>query len=119
MPAFKPHIRKIIDKVLVLKAIDRARLFIKPSDLADGIARLTLSEYWPPAGGSREKNTDVVKKSALWRNTTASVCMRCSGRSDVALDKKGPADAPLSRWQTWERSWQTRCVCGGLWSSSM
>ncbi|KAI0748585.1 hypothetical protein C8Q80DRAFT_1103764 [Daedaleopsis nitida] len=120
VPALVPHIRKVVDKVSSSKAVDRARLFIKPADLSDGITRLALSEpAGTPAHGLRDKNVDVVKKNALWRNKPASVCVRCGGRSDVALERRGGAEGPLSRWQTWEKSWQMRCVCGGMWSSAM
>ena len=119
MPALKPQIRKAIDKILPSKAVDRARLFIKPTELSDGVARLALSE--PSAGvqsgPAKEKSTDVVKKSALVRNKTASVCVRCGGRSDVAMERKMGPESALSRWQAWEKSWQLRCVCGGLWST--
>ncbi len=109
----------MINKVLTSKAIDRARLFIKPSDLSDGIARLSLSEPAAPSGTLKDKNVDVVKKSALWRNKAASVCTRCGGRSEVAVGVQTGTDKTLSRWQTWEKAWQLRCVCGGLWCSTV
>ena len=80
VPALRPQIRKVVDKVLPSKAIDRARLFIKPTELSDGVARLALSELASAQGGSlKEKNIDVVKKSTLVRNKAASVCVRCGG----------------------------------------
>ncbi|RDX56470.1 hypothetical protein OH76DRAFT_1550926 [Lentinus brumalis] len=117
--SLQPQIRKVINKVLTSKAIDRARLFIKPSDLSDGIARLSLSEPAAPSGTLKDKNVDVVKKSALWRNKAASVCTRCGGRSEVAVGVQTGTDKTLSRWQTWEKAWQLRCVCGGLWCSTV
>ncbi|TBU35719.1 hypothetical protein BD311DRAFT_783359 [Dichomitus squalens] len=121
VPALKLQIRKIVNKIIPSKAIDRARLFIKPTELTDGVARLALSE--PSAGAQsaslREKNTDVVKKSTLVRNKAASVCVRCGGRSDVAMGRKMGMESALSRWQAWEKNWQLRCVCGGLWSSGL
>lgn len=116
VPALQPRVRKVIDEVLTLKAIDRARLFIKPSELTDGIARLSLSEL-APYDALKDKNVDVVKKSSLWQKSVASVCMRCGGRSEVASDVQTGGDKTLSRWQTWEKAWQLRCVCGGLWFS--
>ncbi|KAI1794605.1 hypothetical protein LXA43DRAFT_1114337, partial [Ganoderma leucocontextum] len=119
VPALKPQIRKAVDKVLRSKAIDRARLFIKPIELSDGVARLALSEpsVGTQAGSQKDKNTDVVKKGALARNVNrqASVCVRCGGRSDVPAERKMGMESALGRWQTWEKSWQLRCVCGGLW----
>ncbi len=123
VPALAPHVRKVIDKISKSKAIDRARLFIKPSDLSDGITRLTLSD--PAAGAQltawKDKNVDVVKKIALLQRDkkTASVCVRCGGRSQVPFERKLGTEGSLSRWQTWEKSWQLRCVCGGMWSASM
>ncbi|RPD66418.1 hypothetical protein L226DRAFT_530522 [Lentinus tigrinus ALCF2SS1-7] len=117
VPALQPHIRKVINKVLTSKAIDRARLFIKPSELSDGLARLSLSDSEPAAPDTlKDKNIDVVKKSALGQKKKASVCVRCGGRSEVALDVQ-TMDKTLSRWQTWEKAWQQRCVCGGSWLS--
>ncbi|KAI0807750.1 hypothetical protein C8Q74DRAFT_1379221 [Fomes fomentarius] len=123
VPALAPHVRKVIDKISKSKAIDRARLFIKPSDLSDGITRLTLSD--PAAGAQltawKDKNVDVVKKIALLQRDkkTASVCVRCGGRSQVPSERKLGTEGSLSRWQTWEKSWQLRCVCGGMWSASL
>ena len=114
-----------MDKVLRLKAIDRARLFIKPTELSDGVARLALSEpsvgSHAGPGSQKDKNTDVVKKGALVRlgnQQQASVCVRCGGRSDVPAARKVGMESGLSRWQTWEKSWQLRCVCGGSWVES-
>lgn len=123
VPALKPQIRRAVDKVLRSKSIDRARLFIKPAELSDGVARLALSDLAPdiPASSQKDKNTDVVKKGALVRNENqqpASVCVRCGGRSDVPVERKMGMENALGRWQTWEKSWQLRCVCGGLWAES-
>ncbi|PIL24225.1 hypothetical protein GSI_13978 [Ganoderma sinense ZZ0214-1] len=125
VPALKPQIRKAVDKVLRSKAIDRARLFIKPTELSDGVARLALSESsvsrQAGPGSQKDKNTDVVKKGTLVRHGNQqqpSVCVRCGGRSDVPAERKMGMESALGRWQIWEKSWQLRCVCGGSWVES-
>ncbi|KAH9945890.1 uncharacterized protein BXZ73DRAFT_86136 [Epithele typhae] len=102
VPSLKPHVRSAVDRIVTSKAIDRARLFVKPSDLADGLSRITVSER--PAGPLKDKSMDVVRKGMSWRGVATVLCVRCGGRSDVG---------GMSPWQTWEKGWQMRCVCGG------
>ncbi|KAI0362401.1 hypothetical protein OH77DRAFT_1500103 [Trametes cingulata] len=111
-PSLKPHVRKAIDKILSSKAIDRARLFIKPSDLVDGVTRLSMSEPGPRAKG---KDTDVVNKGLLMPRQPGIVCLRCGGRSEVAMGSVAGTETSV-RWQTWQRAWRWQCVCGGQWA---
>ncbi|KAI0372918.1 hypothetical protein BV20DRAFT_1014123 [Pilatotrama ljubarskyi] len=112
-PSLKPHVRKAIDKILSSKAIDRARLFIKPSDLVDGVNRLSVSEPGPRT--NKGKDIDVVNKGLLLPRRPGIVCLRCGGRSEVAMESVAGTETSI-RWQTWHRTWRWRCVCGGQWA---
>ena len=119
VPALKPHIRKAIDKILGSKAIDRARLFIKPSDLIDGVTRLSVSE--PGLRAGKGKDIDVVNKGLLLPRLPGNVCLRCGGRSEVGMEGAAAVGMGVSaegsvRWQTWQKIWKWRCVCGGQWA---
>ncbi|KAI0333503.1 hypothetical protein GY45DRAFT_1319460 [Cubamyces sp. BRFM 1775] len=119
VPALKPHIRKAIDKILGSKAIDRARLFIKPSDLVDGVTKLSVSE--PGLRAGKGKDIDVVNKGLLMPRLPGNVCLRCGGRSEVGMESGAPAGMGAGvegsvRWQTWQKIWKWRCVCGGQWA---
>ena len=94
---------------------DRARLFVKPADLSDGLARMVLAGGGAP--GPKDANTDVVRRGAQWHRPDSGVCVRCGGRSDVVAERKSGFEPALNRWQAWEKGWQMRCVCGGLWAS--
>ncbi|KAI9057915.1 hypothetical protein FKP32DRAFT_1582820 [Trametes sanguinea] len=112
-PAFKPHVRKAIDKILASKVIDRARLFIKPSDLVDGVTRLSPTDLSPRI--TKGKDIDVVNKGLLMPRQPGNVCLRCGGRSEVGMESAGPAQGSV-RWQIWQRMWRWKCVCGGQWA---
>ena len=116
-PALRPHLRRSIDRIVASKAIDRARLFVKPADLSDGLARLALADR---QGVLRpDPKLDVVRKGLLWRQPNSGLCTRCGGRSDVIAERKAGYEAQLSRWQVYEKGWQQRCVCGGLWATTL
>ncbi|KAI8989685.1 hypothetical protein BD414DRAFT_484925 [Trametes punicea] len=112
-PPLKSHVRKAIDKILGSKAIDRARLFIKPSDLIDGVARVSVTE--PAPRTNKGKDVDVVNKGLLVPRQPGNVCLRCGGRSEFAIESAAGAQNSL-RWQTWQRTWRLKCVCGGQWA---
>ncbi|KAI0636718.1 hypothetical protein C8Q77DRAFT_1051073 [Trametes polyzona] len=116
VPALKAHVHKAIGKILNSKAIDRARLFIKPSDLVDGVTQLSIAE--PGARTLKGKDVDVVSKGLLLPRQPGIVCLRCGGRSEVALENGAAATEGSVRWQFWQRAWRWRCVCGGQWVHS-
>ncbi|KII88403.1 hypothetical protein PLICRDRAFT_41563 [Plicaturopsis crispa FD-325 SS-3] len=108
-PAMGAHLRAALEKVTVSPVINKPRLFVKPSDLVDGVAAMTLDS---PKGGDR----DVVTHALLTNRGPALVCVRCAGKSQIGSDVSIAGHISL-RWRTWERIWTTRCVCGGLWTS--
>ena len=109
--------RKTIDRIVASKAIDRARLFVKPAELTDGLSRLALTDRQVGGPFRTDAKMDVVRKGLQWHRPDVAVCVRCGGRSDVVSERKLGFEIALSRWQTWEKTWQLRCVCGGLWAS--
>jgi hypothetical protein len=83
---------------------------VKPSDLADGISRMSLA-----GSASKEKEKDVVSKGLLAQSGMSSFCIRCGGKSEVGGDVRVAGHLSL-RWKSWERVWTIRCTCGGLWA---
>lgn len=112
VPSLKPHVHKAISKILGSKAVDRARLFIKPSDFVDGVSRLSISE--PSSRSNKGKDVDVVSKGLLLPRQPGHVCLRCGGRSEAAVET-GTGSEQSVRWQFWQKAWRWRCVCGGPW----
>ena len=90
--------------------LNKATLFIKPSDLVDGVTRLSI--------GSQRKETerDVVTKGVLSRGPT-DTCLRCGGVTEVVKDSLLQVTTMKlqSRWRTWEKTWTLHCICGGSW----
>ncbi|KAI0819541.1 hypothetical protein BC628DRAFT_1525877 [Trametes gibbosa] len=111
VPSLKAHLRKAIGKILGSKAIDRARLFIKASDLVDGVTQLSISETAPRYKG---KDTDVVSKGLLLPRQPGNICLRCGGRSESIADGGLVSEGSVG-WQYWQKAWRWRCVCGGQW----
>jgi len=92
--------------------LNKATLFIKPFDLVDGVARLSI--------GSQQKETterDVVTKGVPFSRGSTDTCLRCGGVTEVVKDALSQATSMKSppRWRTWERMWMLRCICGGSW----
>ncbi|KAF8892522.1 hypothetical protein BD779DRAFT_1670216 [Infundibulicybe gibba] len=58
-PPLQPHLRKIIQTLNQSQVLHKARLFIKPSDLVDGVSRLTLNNL-------KCKEIDVISKGMLY-----------------------------------------------------
>ncbi|KAH7889366.1 hypothetical protein F5I97DRAFT_1993976, partial [Phlebopus sp. FC_14] len=107
VPAQHGTLKKIIQALYVSTAIDKPRLFIKPFDLVDGFANLSTSDRM-----QKEQDKDVVTKGSLLRRGPGLVCLRCGHRSEIG----GGMNVSL-KWRSWERTWMTRCICGGAWSS--
>ncbi|KAI0082625.1 hypothetical protein K474DRAFT_1654738 [Panus rudis PR-1116 ss-1] len=107
-PALSSHISAIINKILSSKIINRPKLFIKSSDLVDGVVQLSISE--PP----NQQDRDSVTKSRLLRlGNPLLTCVRCGGRSEVGLS---PVRIAAERWSAWENAYMYRCVCAGGWT---
>jgi hypothetical protein len=107
--AMGASLRKAIERLTDASIINKPLLFIKSSDLVDGISRMILVEH-----PNKEKGRDVVSKALLSQRGITSICMRCGSQSEVGGDNV--AGHISLRWRVWERVWTVRCVCGGLWA---
>ncbi|KAF8505026.1 hypothetical protein BU17DRAFT_71546 [Hysterangium stoloniferum] len=109
-----PPMHKLITKACSLvtspHVISKARLFIKPADLVDGISRLNLSAT--KAGQER----DVVSKGILGIPNNMRTCVRCGGKTETMQSRLPPGRETIdySCWAMWKHEWD-RCICGGLW----
>lgn len=106
----RSHLQKVIQKITERKVIDRPALFLKPHDLVDGIARLSMSAQ------RKEKAKDIVTKALLVGQSPQLTCLRCGGKTELGTDARSHGSS-LTRWRAWEKTWQYRCVCGGPWAS--
>jgi len=97
-----------IGKIMQAQVVDKARLFIKPDDLVDGLLGLSLAS-------TKKLDRDVVSKGFLASEQSVT-CVRCSGRSEPPFNVTTQMQVANS-WLLWEKLWQDRCVCGGLWMS--
>ncbi|KAL4251734.1 hypothetical protein ABKN59_004474 [Abortiporus biennis] len=116
VPSTHTHIQQTIEKITTMKVIDKPKLFIKPSDLIDGVMRMSLSDRL------REKDTDVVTKSVLVHPSRDMICVRCGGKSEVeggsVRGKTHSVHTISLRWLAWENMWSSRCICGGAWTGA-
>ncbi len=99
------NIRRLCDSGVMSKS----RLYIKPTELLDGFENLSLEM---PIQG-QDKDKDVVSKGVLMKRPHYVQCLRCDGRSEVALFTS-PSTNSL-RWRAWEKQWIPACICGGSW----
>ncbi|KAL4067943.1 hypothetical protein V8B97DRAFT_2021711 [Scleroderma yunnanense] len=106
--AQREHLKGFVQTLFTSAAINKPRLFIKPSDLLDGFISLSISEQ-----PLKEQGRDVVTKRLLKRGGWLT-CLRCGHHSEVGGDVGG--DISLA-WRSWERMWMTECICGGTWAS--
>lgn len=110
-PAMSVQLCKTLLKLTQSSILNKSTLFIKPFDLVDGVARLSIESQ------KTDKNQDVVTKGMLLKHSSGSSCLRCGGVSEV--DNELPTSQLSSlRWRVWERMWTFRCVCGGPWLSA-
>lgn len=107
LPSCQTFLREAIEKILGSDIINRPKLFLKPSELLDGVSRLSISEP------IKDRDIDVVSKGLLLHRGANIVCTRCGGQSEVGGD--GREGHPSKSWEAWERTWASRCVCGGAW----
>jgi len=97
--------------------IDKPRLFIKASDLVDGISKVSLGPALTVPSAVAGKDRDVVTRSALIPGKDLRICFRCEGRSIRGTHP--PVAGQLSlRWIAWQKLWYARCICGGTWGSA-
>lgn len=108
LPSSVTVVRGAVGNILKASIIDRPKLFIKPSELVDGVTRLSIAERL------KDRDTDVVSKDLLLNPGLDVVCMRCGGRSEVG--GSGQVAGHISQnWRAWEMTWASRCICGGGW----
>jgi len=108
LPKLHDQLYQMIQKLASSSVADKSRLFIKPSDLVDGLTQLSLTK-------APVRERDIVTNSVLITDEPAMTCVRCGGRS--LANGNGIMGSHRSlRWGSWEKKWQTRCICGGEWS---
>jgi len=105
----QPILMKLINEISDSeKILNKTTLFIKPFDLVDGIARLSVNP-------KKADGKDVITKNFLPKQGPQVECLRCGGRTMGAKNISKVVGMPAARWVIWERMWQLRCVCGGPW----
>lgn len=108
LAGMQPILMKLINEISDSERIlNKTRLFIKPFDLVDGIARLSVDPR-------KADVNDVITKSFLPKEGLKIECLRCGGMAVGSKNNK-VVGMPAARWLIWERMWQLRCVCGGPW----
>ncbi|TFK76292.1 hypothetical protein BDN72DRAFT_830846 [Pluteus cervinus] len=100
-----PRLQAIIQKLTQSTVIDKPTLFLKPSDLLDGMINLSISTT------AKKDQKDVVSKGKL-PDTPLFLCLRCGGRSNPAT---WADHVPSLKWKLWGRAWTFRCICNGAW----
>jgi len=99
-------------------AIDKPRLFIKASDLVDGISKVSLGPVMTVPSAGAGKDRDVVTRSALIPGKDLRICFRCEGRSVRGPQPPVVVGQLSLRWIAWQKLWYARCICGGTWGSA-
>lgn len=102
----EPALRRIVRMLLDSSAVDKARIFIKPSDLVHSTPRFPIGDWHQKA---TEK--DVISKGLFLRHGPRRTCLRCGGESESG----GDPERLNSRWAAWDKRWIRRCLCGGNW----
>jgi hypothetical protein len=106
VPSMYSALINIIRRVNDSSALNKSKLFIKPTDLVDGVQQLSLSAE------NKESKVDVVFKKPFAKQTPASVCLRCGGLSTLGSDLFKP-DVSV-KWRMWEKMQMPRCICYGF-----
>lgn len=99
-------------------AVDKPRLFIKASDMVDGISKVSLGPAMTVPSAVAGKDRDVITRSALIPGKDLRICFRCEGRSIKGLQPPIIAGQLSLRWFAWLKLWYARCICGGAWGSA-
>ncbi|KDQ60976.1 hypothetical protein JAAARDRAFT_31975 [Jaapia argillacea MUCL 33604] len=110
LPTLGTPLQKLIHRIVISDAIDRPKLFIKPTELIDSLASLSMANQ-----PTKEKDTDVVSKEDLLHGLGLN-CLRCKGRCQIGTTLK-VGGRVSEKWLGWERIWKVGCICGGLWSN--
>ncbi|KAF8910993.1 hypothetical protein CPB84DRAFT_1701767 [Gymnopilus junonius] len=108
----QPHLCRLLQRISETQGIlDKSILFIKATDLVDGVARLSIGNH----PGTDER--DIISNGALAKQRHRDVCLRCGGKTTINRDVAIPRGHLHSKWHLFELMWQLRCICGGAWSS--
>ena len=129
-------VHTIACKITTSPVLDKMRLFIRPTDLVDGLGRLSLGDFDPPSSSThddaatplpdtssgtssarKEHDRDMVTKAPLGQQREAYVCLRCGGKSDLPVDLAEP-EIGCQGWRIWEGRWASECICGGSWMTA-
>ncbi|KAF6765274.1 hypothetical protein DFP72DRAFT_870596 [Ephemerocybe angulata] len=104
IPSSQGHLQQVVNKMAGSETlVDRARLFIEPFDLLDGVSRLSLNAQTKPRG------LDIVTKEPT-KAGHSLICLRCGG---CYLPSQIPTT--ISSWGVWQRNQLDHCTCGGQW----
>lgn len=109
LTGMQPILKKLIAEISNSKDIlNKTMLFIKPFDLVDGIASLSIEQ-------GRADGNDVITKTLLSKEAPRIECLRCGGKTVGSKSDGKIVGTPAARWVIWERMWRLRCHCGGTW----
>ncbi|KAF5330923.1 hypothetical protein D9619_005436 [Psilocybe cf. subviscida] len=109
-PAMQPHLAQLLEKISESQTIiNKSTLFLKPSDLINGLGRISLTKV-------KGDEKDVVTKAALLKDDAKELCLRCGGKSTI-IKRLERGISP--KWRVWEQMWQLRCICGGSWVTTV
>ncbi|KAF7363511.1 hypothetical protein MSAN_01007400 [Mycena sanguinolenta] len=104
--AMSPYIKNAISKVTTAAIVNKPRLFIKPSELMDGVSHILDAR--------KDKGKDVIMKGPLSGHAQAVMCLRCGGKSEVGGGMNPTMHASAS-WRAWEKMSAKHCICTGAW----
>ncbi|KAH9484366.1 hypothetical protein JR316_0003847 [Psilocybe cubensis] len=111
----KTELTEILNKISQSESLlNKPALFIKPYNLIDGLARLSLL-----SGRRKNDEKDIITKMAIPKHTARDRCLRCGGKTVIDRNTATPRPRVHTKWHLYELMWQLRCVCGGAWSSTI
>ncbi|KAJ7343408.1 hypothetical protein DFH08DRAFT_962517 [Mycena albidolilacea] len=103
--AMGSYIKNAIEKVTNATIVNKPRLFIKPSELMDGVPHIFDAR--------KDKAKDIISKGTLGGRAQGVVCLRCGSKSEVGggMNVVHASDS----WRAWEKLWVKHCICAGIW----
>lgn len=108
----RPHLSRLLQRISESQGLlNKSILFIKPTDLVDGVARLSVGNQ------PRTDERDIINKGILTKQGHKDICLRCGGKTAINRDVAVPRGRTHPKWHLFELMWQLRCICGGAWSS--
>lgn len=117
-PVMREQLISFGQRLEAARAVDKPRLFIKASDLVDGISKVSLGPAMTVPSAVAGKDRDVITRSALIPGKDLRICFRCEGRSVKGPQPPVVAGQLSLRWFAWQKLWYPRCICGGTWGSA-